>query len=56
MEKKEIIDNVVDIKRQLKPWDMVSDIHSLNKAWNLVYKEGLGNHQIISQELIRNRG
>ena len=51
-----MIDNVVDVKRKLNPWDMVSDIHNSGKAWDLVYRGGLGDYQVIPQELIRNKG
>lgn len=51
-----IIDTIIEKKRQLNPWDMVSDTHSSGKAWDLVYRGGLGDHQVIPQELIRNKG
>lgn len=50
---KNIIDSIVEKKRILNPWDMVSDTHSSGKAWDLIYRNGLGNHQIIPQELIK---
>lgn len=51
-----IIDTIIEKKRHLKPWYMVSDIHSPGKAWDLVYRGGLGDYQVIPQELIRNKG
>ncbi len=51
-----IIDPIVEKKRLLNPWDMVSDTHSLGKAWDLIYRGGLGDHQVIPQELIRSKG
>lgn len=53
---KSIINSIVEKKRILNPWDMVSDTHSSGKAWDLIYRGGLGDHQIIPQELIRNKG
>ncbi len=53
---KNIIDPIIEKKRILNPWDMVSDTHSSGKAWDLIYRGGLGDHQIIPQELIRNKG
>lgn len=51
-----IINLIVEKKRMLNPWDLVSDTHSSGKAWDLIYRNGLGDHQIIPQELIRNKG
>jgi len=53
---KNIINPIIEKKRILNPWDMVSDTHSSGKAWDLIYRGGLGDHQIIPQELIRNKG
>ncbi len=51
-----IINLIVEKKRMLNPWDLVSDTHSSGKAWDLIYRNGLGDHQIIPQELIKNKG
>ena len=51
-----IINPIIKKKRILNPWDMVSDTHSSGKAWDLIYREGLGDHQIIPQELIKSKG
>lgn len=51
-----IINPIIEKKRVLNPWDMVSDTHSPGKAWDLIYKGGLGDHQIIPQELIKSKG
>lgn len=51
-----IINPIVEKKRLLNPWDMVSDTHSKGKAWDLIYRGGMGDHQIIPQELIKNKG
>ena len=53
---KNIINPIIEKKRILNPWDMVSDTHSSGKAWDLIYRGGLGDHQIIPRELIRNKG
>ena len=53
---KNIINPIIEMKRILNPWDMVSDTHSSGKAWDLIYRGGLGDHQIIPRELIRNKG
>lgn len=51
-----IINPIIERKRMLNPWDMVSDTHSTGKAWDLTYRGGQGDHQIIPQELIKSRG
>ena len=51
-----IINPLIEKKRKLNPWDMVSDTHSPGKAWDLIYKGGLGDHQVIPKELIKNKG
>ncbi|MFW6024951.1 MAG: Panacea domain-containing protein [Candidatus Woesearchaeota archaeon] len=50
------IDTVVEEKRCKNPWDLVEETHSEGKAWNTVYRSGLGNHMTIPVELIRTRG
>ena len=51
-----MINPIIEKKRILNPWDMVSDTHSSGKAWDLIYRDGLGDHQIIPQELIKSKG
>lgn len=51
-----IINPIVEKKRLLNPWDMVSDTHSAGKAWDLIYRDGLGDHQVIPQPLIKSKG
>lgn len=51
-----IINSIVEKKRRLNPWDMVSDTHGSGKAWDLIYRDGAGNYQVIPQELIRSKG
>ena len=46
----------LDDIRILNPWDMVSDTHSSGKAWDLIYRDGAGDHQVIPQELIKSKG
>ncbi len=50
------IDTIVESKRKENPWTLVEDTHQPQKAWAYVYKNGAGNHQIISKELIKTRG
>ena len=51
-----IINPIVERKRVLNPWDMVNDTHAPGKAWNLTYREGIGDHHVIPRELIRSKG
>lgn len=51
-----IINLIVEKKRVLNPWDLVNDTHCSGKAWDLIYRNGLGDHQIIPQTLIKNKG
>lgn len=51
LEKKKI-DKIVDEKRCLPAWELVKDTHKKNKAWDLVYQDGVGYEKIIPKELI----
>lgn len=46
------IDNIVDEKRELNPWQMVQETHKSGGAWDVVYKSGLGNRRVIPTKLI----
>lgn len=52
-EDKEIIDKIVLSKRVLNPWELVEETHKSGGAWDLTYKDGKGNHQIIQTDLIK---
>ncbi len=45
-----VIDQIVEEKRVLDPWDLVADAHKANGAWNEVFQGGLGNHKTIPIE------
>lgn len=51
-----VINPIVERKRVLNPWDMVGDTHMEGKAWDEIYKDGEGDHQVIPKELIRRKG
>ena len=51
-----IIDNIIESKRILNPWDMVSETHKLGGAWDSVYRGGYGNHETIPINKIRKLG
>ena len=50
------IDSIVIAKRDLNPWDMVSETHKSGGAWDDVYNNGQGYRGIISPELIKKKG
>ena len=47
------IDKIVEVKRELNPWDMVAETHKQEGAWAKIYRNGLGNHCVIPTELIK---
>ena len=51
-----IINKIVDEKRILNPWSMVDDTHKPGKAWDMIYRGGIGNKDIIPKELIASYG
>lgn len=55
-EDRRIMNPIIERKRILNPWDMVSDTHRSGKAWDIVYDNGIGDHRIIPNELIRTKG
>lgn len=55
-EDKDAIDRIVEAKRELDPWDMVSETHRAGGAWAQVYNNGLGIRQVIPTELIKSEG
>lgn len=52
-EDKTIIDPIVESKRELDPWTLVAETHKANGAWDQIYRDGLGNHQVIPTDLIK---
>ncbi len=47
------INSIVDEKRLKDPWDLVAETHKPNGAWAQVYRDGVGNHAVISRDLIK---
>ena len=52
----EVINRIVEEKRILDPWDMVEETHKKDGAWDQVYRDGIGNHKVISHSLIKEAG
>ena len=51
-----LIDKIVEEKRDLNPWKMVKDTHEKGKAWDLIYRNGLGYKEVIPKRLIAENG
>lgn len=47
------INNIIEIKRQLSPWQLVAETHRPDGAWSKVYQNGQGNHRIMPLRLIK---
>lgn len=56
LEDKNLIDNIIESKRMLYPWDLVQETHKPNGAWDQTYRNGVGNHTVIDPDLIRTAG
>lgn len=51
-----LIDQIVEKKRCLDPWEMVAETHRPGGAWDKTYRNGLGTRQVIQPELIKAEG
>lgn len=49
-----IIDNIIEAKRSLTPWEIAKETHK--GAWSKVYDNGKGNRHIIPVDLIKKLG
>lgn len=50
---KNVIDNIVEAKRSLAPWEAAKEIHKTTGAWSKVFNNGKGSHCIIPVSLIK---
>lgn len=50
---KKVMDSIIESKRILNPWEMVSETHKPEGAWAQVYRDGSGNHEVIPVDLIK---
>lgn len=50
------ISPIIEDKRDKNPWDLVSETHAPGKAWDITYRNGLGNRRVISPDLIKAKG
>lgn len=51
-----MINNIIEEKRILDPWDMVYETHKHGGAWDNVYKDGKGNRKVIPAKMIKALG
>lgn len=50
---KNIIDNIIEAKRSLTPWEAAKETHKATGTWSKVYNNGKGNQCIIPVDLIK---
>lgn len=50
---KNIIDNIIEAKRSLTPWEAAKKTHKATGAWSKVYDNGKGRQHIIPVGLIK---
>lgn len=53
---KRIIDPIIAAQRKKEPWELVGETHRQGGAWDIVYKNGIGNKEVIPIELIKEKG
>lgn len=53
---KKKIDEIVEAKRVLNPWDLVEETHKPNGAWARTYRDGTDKHCVIPVSLIKEAG
>ena len=46
----------IDTRSEQKPWDLVDETHQKGRAWDRVFKDGIGNDRVITLELIKTYG
>lgn len=50
---KNIIDNIIEAKRSLAPWEAAKETHKITGAWSKFFNNGKGSHCIIPVSLIK---
>lgn len=53
---KEIVNPIVEAKREMNPWELVEETHKPNGAWSQIYRNGSGNREVIPIRLIKAEG
>ena len=52
---REVINPIVEEKRDLNPWEFTEEIYALGSAWDATYENGRGSYRVISLDLIREK-
>ena len=52
---REVINPIVEEKRDLNPWEFAEEIYASGSAWDATYRNGQGNHRVIPMDLIREK-
>lgn len=55
-EDKNVIDIIIEEKRQLPFWETAKEINRKGGAWDFVYNNGNGNRAVISTDIIKLKG
>lgn len=50
----DIINKVIEEKREMNPWELVKDVQKKGGAWDITYNNGEGLKQVIPIKLIKN--
>lgn len=53
-EEMNVMDSIAEEKRRVKVWELVDATHEKGKAWDRVYRDGLGEKEIIPKAVIAN--
>ena len=53
---KNMINAIVDQKKEKMPWELVNDTHEEGKAWARVYQDGEGYKEVIPKVMIQKYG
>lgn len=56
VQKNEQMDEIIEEKRSMNPWDLVNEAHEPGRAWATIFQNGKGNRKIIPVDLIRSIG
>lgn len=49
---KNVIDSIIEAKRDLAPWALVEEVHKKGGAWDQTYRAGAGDRAVISIALM----
>lgn len=52
----DFIDAIIELKRDINPWGLVDETHLPGGAWDRVYRNGIGDGDIIPNKLIEEVG